>query len=207
MNLQALTLPGLAVGAYLLGAVPFSVLLGRFFLKKDIRAYGDHNPGAANVFRAGSFIAGMSAVLLDIAKGMPFVLLARSLEFSLVPVVCIGLCAILGHCFSLFLRFRGGKGVAVTYGVLIGLWIPAWLFPFCVAAIVGLLLWESNAWVMLLTPAVTLVFLLLTRDSALSLGFMLCIQALFTFKFASDVDGPPRLRAFWRERFLPRRQL
>jgi acyl phosphate:glycerol-3-phosphate acyltransferase len=206
MNSQILSFAWLGAGAYILGSVPFSVFLGRIFLKKDIRAFGDHNPGAANVFRSGSITIGMLAVILDIGKGIPFVALARHDGLSLTACTVIGACAIIGHCFSPFLRFHGGKGVAVTYGVLIGLWIPAWLFPFCGAALFGLALWENNAWIMLLAPVETAAFLVLTRAGVLPVAFMLGVQALFLYKYASDIEGPPRLRLFWRERFLPRRQ-
>ncbi len=196
----------LAPGAYLLGSLPFSVWCGRLFLNKDIRNYGDHNPGSANVFLAGNPVLGMAVVLLDIGKGVPFVLLSKALGLSLTATVAVGICAILGHIFSPFLRFRGGKGVAITFGVLIGLWKTAWLFPFCAAALAGLLIWESHAWVMLLAPATTIVFLLLIRAGWLPVVFMLCIQAIFTFKFSGDIDGPPRLKAVLREKFLPKRQ-
>ena len=206
INSQALTFAWMLPGSYLLGSLPFSVWLGRLLLNKDIRRFGDHNPGAANVFRAGSPVLGMIVVLLDIGKGVPFVLLAKWLGLNLTAAVAIGAAAILGHCFSPWLHFRGGKGVAVTYGVLIGLWQPGWLFPFCAAAVVGLLLWENNAWVMLLTPAETLVFLLLTRAGVLPIAFMICVQVLFVFKFSSDVEGPPRLHAALRNRLTLRRQ-
>lgn len=207
MNSNILQFTWLALGAYLLGSLPFSVWLGRLFLKKDIRDYGDHNPGAANVFRAGSPLLGMAVVFLDIGKGVPFVMLARSLGLSQGVIVAIGLSAVLGHAFSPWLRFHGGKGVAVTYGVLIGMWHPAWLFPFCAAALLGLLLWESHVWIMLLAPAETMLFMALTHAGLLAVFFMFCIQALFTFKYFGDIEGPPRLKAALRERLTPRRQV
>ena len=181
-------------------------MAGAAFLKKDIRAYGDHNPGAANVFRAGNPAIGMGAVLLDIGKGVPLVFLAEHFyNLSTAGVTLIGLAAVLGHSFSPFLRFHGGKGVAVTYGVLIGMWHPAMLFPFCIAALLGFLVWESNAWIMLLAPAETIVFLVLTRVGIWPILFFVCIQALFAYKYASDIEGPPRLRAALRERLMPHR--
>ena len=108
MNSDVLTFIWLAPGAYLLGSLPFSVWLGKLFLKKDIRAYGDHNPGAANVFRAGNPMLGMAAVLLDVGKGIPFVVLARWLGLGQTAAVAVGLAAILGHAFSPWLRFHGG---------------------------------------------------------------------------------------------------
>ena len=192
-------------GAYLLGSLPFSVWLGKLFLKKDIRKYGDHNPGAANVFIAGNIAIGMAVVLLDIGKGMPFILLAHKMGLSHADAVIVGLAAILGHAFSPWLGFHGGKGVATTYGVLIAMWHPAWLFPFCVAAILGLLIWESHTWVILLTPVETIVFMILVNAGWLAIIFMLCVQALFIFKYASNISGPPRLRYTLRKRLLPNR--
>jgi acyl phosphate:glycerol-3-phosphate acyltransferase len=206
MNSNLLTLAWMSLGAFTLGSLPFSVWLGRLFLHKDIRIFGDHNPGAANIFRAGSPVLGMAAVLLDIGKGVPFILLARANGMSQTQTVLVGICAILGHAFSPFLRFHGGKGVAVTFGVLIGLGNPHWLFPFCAAAVFGLVILEDNPWIMLLAPAETIAFLILTRGGVLPVTFMLFVQILFVYKYLSDVEGPPRLRAFFRERFLTKKE-
>ena len=112
----------LAVCSFWLGACPFSVWIGRWLLDKDIRDYGDGNPGAVNVFRAGGRRAGSLALLLDIAKGVPFVLSAHALlALPDVAVMVIGMSAILGHAFSPLLRFHGGKALAVTLGVLLAL--------------------------------------------------------------------------------------
>ena len=110
----------LAFAAFCLGACPFAIWIGRWKLGRDIREYGDHNPGAANVFKAGSIKWGFVAAILDIAKGVPFVLLSYLyFHFSEPQIYLVGLCAIAGHAFSPFLRFKGGKATAVTMGVLI----------------------------------------------------------------------------------------
>lgn len=207
MSISIGTLSWMVPGAYLLGSLPFSVWLGKLFLKKDIRHYGDRNPGAANVFIAGNIPIGMAAVLLDISKGIPFVFMAHRMQLGQADAVIIGLAAILGHDFSPLLGFRGGKGVAVTYGVLIAMWQPTWLIPFCVTAILGLIIWESHAWVMLLTPIETIFFMAIVRTGWLAIIFMLCVQVLFIFKYASNVSGPPRLRAALRKYLLPHRQI
>ena len=86
----------LAIGAFWLGGCPFSVWIGRRFLGKDIRDYGDGNPGAANVFRAGNRKLGILAVLLDIGKGVPFVYLSHSLlALPEMATAAIGMSAIL----------------------------------------------------------------------------------------------------------------
>lgn len=105
-----------------LGSVPFSVLVGRAFGGTDIRQFGDGNPGAANAWRAGSWKIGILAFLLDYFKGAVPVGLAhfhgRVSGWDLLPVA---MAPILGHAFSPFLRFRGGKGIAVTFGIWTGL--------------------------------------------------------------------------------------
>ena len=120
--MEALTTSLLAVAAFGLGAIPFSLLVGRWLLGKGVRDYGDGNPGAFNVFRAGGQKAGYLAVMLDVAKGVPFVFLSHSFfGLSNLAVVAVGMSAVLGHAFSPFLHGRGGKAIAVTFGVLLAL--------------------------------------------------------------------------------------
>lgn len=185
----------LALGAFLLGACPFSVIVGRLFLRKDIRTYGDGNPGAANVFRAGGTKIGYLAVLLDIAKGVPFVLLAHlTFELSNMAVVLIGLCAVLGHAFSPFLGFRGGKAISVTFGVLIAMPQHEALFAFAVLVIIAALMIEKDSWGMVFAALATLAFLVITGQSSWELILMLCILVLFTVKQFNELRTVPGLR-------------
>ena len=99
------------LSAFGLGACPFSVWIGQWFLGKDIRDYGDGNPGAANVFRAGGRKSGLLAVILDTAKGIPFVFLAYSFfKLPEAAVMAVALSAILGHAFSPSASAKRGKG-------------------------------------------------------------------------------------------------
>ena len=185
----------LALGAFLLGACPFSVIVGRLFLRKDIRTYGDGNPGAANVFRAGGGKIGYLAVLLDVTKGIPFVLMAHTwLGLSGMAVVLIALCAILGHAFSPFLRWRGGKAVAVTFGVLIALPQHEALFAFTALVIIGALLIDNDSWGMMFGASGALVFLVLTGQSSWELVLMLCILAVFAVKQFPELRTMPGVR-------------
>ncbi len=185
----------LSLGSFLLGACPFSVWVGRLCLHKDIRRYGDGNPGAVNVFRAGNPLTGMVAVLLDIGKGIPFVWLAwHTYHLAEALVMFIALMAVLGHAFSPFLRFRGGKAVAVTFGVLIALGHPNMLFPFALAALLGFLILESDAWIVMLAPVTTLAFLILARAGFWPVAFIFAIGVLFYAKQAGDLAGWPRLK-------------
>lgn len=114
---------GVIVAAYLLGSIPFAVVVSRFMGLKDPRSYGSKNPGATNVLRTGNRKAAALTLLGDAAKGWIAVLLAGFAirEWGL-PGYVLGLAGIavfLGHLFPLFLRFKGGKGVATALGVLL----------------------------------------------------------------------------------------
>ena len=106
--------------AFFLGAIPFSWILARLFGGLDIRSVGSGNVGATNVARSLGYGIGATALLLDVAKGVAAVLLARYLcgaEATAAQAMAGGV-AVLGHNFSPFLAFRGGKGVATGAGVL-----------------------------------------------------------------------------------------
>ncbi len=112
------------VVAFGCGSLPFSAWVGRLALGKDIRTYGDGNPGATNVLRAGGKRLGALAAVLDAAKGLiPVGLAAFVAQFSGVELAVIALAPVLGHAFSPFLGFKGGKAVGVTFGIWIGLTI------------------------------------------------------------------------------------
>ncbi len=110
------------VCAYLLGSVSFAVLMSRAFRLPDPRTYGSHNPGATNVLRSGKKAAAALTLLGDAAKGGLAVWLAQYFipgDYTLVAAVALAV--FLGHLFPIFLRFKGGKGVATALGVLLAL--------------------------------------------------------------------------------------
>src|SRR5262249_20737440 len=107
------------VVAYLLGSIPFALLAGRL-RGVDLRTVGSGNLGAANVFRNLGRGMGVAVMLADIGKGVVAVVIARALTDAPWPAIA-GVAAVLGHVFPVWLRFRGGKGVAVAGGAVIGL--------------------------------------------------------------------------------------
>ncbi|MDE2118744.1 MAG: glycerol-3-phosphate 1-O-acyltransferase PlsY [Betaproteobacteria bacterium] len=117
------------VCAYLLGSVSFAVLMSKAFGLPDPRTYGSNNPGATNVLRSGKKAAAVLTLLGDAAKGWLAVWLAQHFapqdENYLVLVAAVVLAVFLGHVFPVFLRFKGGKGVATALGVLLAL--SGWL--------------------------------------------------------------------------------
>jgi glycerol-3-phosphate acyltransferase PlsY len=111
--------------AYLLGSIPFGYLLVRIFRKQDIRAHGSGNIGATNVARSGAKGLGLATLLLDLAKGYAAVMLALHIAgpnpaaFDIAAAAAIA--AVVGHCFPIWLAFKGGKGVATALGVFLAL--------------------------------------------------------------------------------------
>ena len=103
--------------AYLIGSVPFALLLARWWGARDLHRIGSGNIGAANVFRASGPTAGILVALLDIGKGAASVLVARRMSSSGEVLAAAGLAAVVGHIYPVWLRFRGGKGVATSCGV------------------------------------------------------------------------------------------
>ncbi|HSF57341.1 MAG TPA: glycerol-3-phosphate acyltransferase, partial [Candidatus Binatia bacterium] len=106
--------------AYLLGSVPTGYILGSL-AGVDVRKAGSGNVGATNVARVVSKRHGIFTLIADIAKGFVPVIIALHLDFSTRATACVGLAAFLGHLYSVFLRFKGGKGVATALGVLLAL--------------------------------------------------------------------------------------
>lgn len=147
--------------AYLIGAIPFSVLAGKLFFGKDVRKEGSKNPGATNTFRVLGVRAGLSVLILDIAKGM----IAVSLSYYFGNIMItdtsfvlyqlgLGLTATLGHIYPIYLWFKGGKGVATMYGVVIA------VFPMAALICTGvfLLLFIVTRYVSLSSIVTSVVF-------------------------------------------------
>jgi len=127
-RLMDLGLAAIPVASYLLGSIPFGLLLGKLFGARDVRKSGSGNIGATNVARVAGPLAGILTLLLDAAKGALAVLLAaRVSDQSATWMMIAGLCALVGHCFPIWLRFHGGKGVATAAGVFLVLCPPAFL--------------------------------------------------------------------------------
>ena len=115
-----MNLPVSAAFGYLLGSVPFAVIVSRAFRLADPRSFGSGNPGATNVLRSGHKAAALLTLIGDAAKGWLAMLIAAKTGAGETATAVAGLAAVLGHVFPFTLRFRGGKGVATALGVLLG---------------------------------------------------------------------------------------
>jgi len=125
--------------SYLLGAVPFGLMFSKLFSDVDVRTIGSGNIGATNVLRAAGKMAAVLTLLADALKGLIPVLLVKSVFHDDTATVLSGAAAILGHNFPVYLKFKGGKGVATSYGVVLG--VAPWIGFLC------LLIWLLVAFI------------------------------------------------------------
>ena len=124
--------------SYLMGSIPFGFILTKIFLKKDIREIGSGNIGATNALRTGNKIIGYLTLILDILKSVIPVLYVKF--FFQESIYISSLCAFLGHVFPIWLKFRGGKGVATYVGILFSIdiyfgviFLVSWAITFLVS--------------------------------------------------------------------------
>ena len=142
MPLQPPPLLLLFVAAYLLGSIPFGLLFAKMLGGKDGRQHGSGNIGATNVSRVAGPVAGILTLIFDTAKGaVPVLAAGRIVDHSATALMLAGLGSLAGHCFSFWLRFRGGKGVATALGVFGALSLTATLAAVAVFALT-FLFWQ-----------------------------------------------------------------
>lgn len=188
---------------FLSGSVPYSVLLTRAVSGVDARTAGDGNPGTANAFRIGGWKAGMPTLLLDFLKAaLPVgaaVHLVGITGWALVPVA---LAPVVGHAFSPFLHWRGGKAVAAAFGIWSGLTL--WEGPVILGLLLTLL-WavlDSDAWSPVTASAGLTAWLILDQRPAPLILTSLLTTLLLALKQGSALTTPPRLR--WASRHSQR---
>lgn len=182
----------LAVLAFFSGAVPYSVLIGRFGFGEDIRQYGDGNPGAFNVIRAGGVLWGGLAIFLDIGKAaLPVGLAAWIFGITGWPLVVIAVAPSFGHAFSPFLRFCGGKAIASVGGVWIGLTIIEVPLFGGIMLVFWYLTLTSSGWAVMFTMASILAYLLLTAAPGTWLAVWAILMLLLIYKHRAELTQPP----------------
>lgn len=185
-----------------LGALPFSVWLSRASTGQDVRQVGDHNPGATNALRLGGWRLGLAVLMLDVTKGaLPLGLAYQVFGLRGAGMFLVALAPILGHAFSPFLGGKGGKALAVSLGVWIGLIL--WEAPLVILP--QLTFWylvQSNSgWAVMLTTAGLGVYLLLAHPQALFLALLLALFGLMAWKHRDDLRKP----LTWRKTLSLRR--
>ena len=177
----------LLVAAYLIGSIPFAVVASRLFKLPDPRSYGSGNPGATNVLRSGSKGAAIVTLIGDCLKGWFAVWLALRLGFTPGMAALAGLAAFFGHVFSIFLRGKGGKGVATALGVIAGI-------DLTLAGIV-LLVWLVTAFTTrysslaaLLAAAAGPLAALILLDDLTTIGVLFALAAMLFWRHAANIE-------------------
>jgi glycerol-3-phosphate acyltransferase PlsY len=149
----------IALGSYLLGSIPFGFILAKIFLKKDIRDIGSGNIGATNALRAGNKLLGYATLVLDVTKAILPVLY---IKFNYPDYIFIAsISAFLGHVFPIWLKFKGGKGVATYIGILLSInlifgliFIISWVVVFLISKYSSL----SSLIASLMVPVYLIIF-------------------------------------------------
>lgn len=192
----------LAVLGYLIGAIPFSFLVGRLLIRKDIRTVGDGNPGGTNVIKAGGIPAGILAIALDIGKGFLPVYLAGqqgvTSGWAMIPVV---LAPILGHATQPFLRSRGGKALGTAGGAwagVIGLWV---FWNFTVMALLALVFVKDHAWASIIGSFSLILWAVFVDGSAWMIVLSILTVMLLLWTHRREITKAPRLRPWLSKRF------
>jgi glycerol-3-phosphate acyltransferase PlsY len=178
----------LAIGAaYLLGSLPFAVLVSRALRQADPRTYGSGNPGATNVLRGAGRLAAALTLMGDAGKGALAVWLGRSVgDGGATLAIACGAAAFLGHVFPVFLGFRGGKGVATFLGVLLA--FEPWLGLTCCALWLAVAFASRYSSLASLTAAVGAPLLLGLIDGAdVKLGMVLAMGALLVWRHRANI--------------------
>ena len=197
------------LSAYLIGSIPTAYVFGRVLKGIDIREFGSGNIGATNTFRVIGRFSGLIVLAIDILKGFVCSTYIASFFLYIVPVVrpelykvLMGLAAIAGHNWTIFLKFKGGKGVATSAGVVIGLiprifWLGflVWVIVFFITGYVSV----ASIIASISVPICTLVF----GESTEVVIFMSVLCLIITYKHRSNISrlksgNEKRIRLFKR---------
>jgi glycerol-3-phosphate acyltransferase PlsY len=160
---------------YLIGSIPFALVVG-YFYKVDVRTKGSRNIGATNVLRTLGVMPGIIVLLLDLLKGALATLIARMMLADPSFIILCGAAAILGHMFPIYLKFKGGRGVAAGLGVLLGIAPDL----FATALVIAALLIAATRYVSLgsITTAVDVAILMFIMNKPLPYSIAASVVAV-----------------------------
>jgi len=189
--------------AFFCGSLPFSVWLAKIFLGVDVRKVGDGNPGAANAFRSGNKLLGLIVLLLDISKAAAPVGFAYfNLQMRGFPMLLVAVAPILGHAFSPFLAFRGGKALATALGVWIGLTIWKLSLPAIIGVTIGIILFTPPGWSVMLAMISILAVILVWLPDPLLIAIWLFEVLFLAWTHRKDLRQGIHVRPWVRKAFI-----
>ena len=180
-----------ALIAFLCSSIPWAMILGFFFLNRDIREIGDHNPGGVNAWKMGGWKIGLSAVILDLAKA--FVPLYCAIYLGGIESWSLSVIAgssLLGHAFTPFLKFRGGKSLAVTGGIWAAISNGWLIIPVMISLATFHSLQKTHVWTIIFTMFVILSWIFLLYSSPAMIILWVFNMNLILLKHRNEIrDG------------------
>jgi len=183
--------------SYLLGSIPFGLLVARWWAKVDVRQHGSGNIGMTNVLRTTGWFCALITLIGDMGKGIAAVLLARYFGFDPTLTLVAGIFAVIGHNWPIFLGFKGGKGVATIAGVLVA------YQPIAAAILVAiwlgvLLIWKYISLASIVVAFCLPIVLIGLRAQAIEVVLAVFVAALTIIRHRSNIE---RLRQGTEYRF------
>ena len=184
--MEILVIMGLTMFAYLLGSISTAIITCKVMGLPDPRAEGSHNPGATNVYQIAGKKAAIITLFGDLLKGLIPVLIARLVGLDELVLASVAMGAFMGHLYPIFYRFKGGKGVATAFGVILGL--NAWV------ALVMLVTWllvykvyKLSSLAALVTALLTPFYFYVTDDSVIYSAMALAITVFIFYSHRSNI--------------------
>jgi len=173
--------------SYLLGSIPNGYIFGKQFAGKDIRNYGSGNVGATNVARVAGYKVGLLVAILDITKGFLSVYIAKAFllpEYSMAFVFTAAILAIIGHNWSIFLSFQGGKGVATSVGVILSLFPLSFIVLFIVWIIMIIITKMVSVGSILgaISLPISILFIYSSESSYIIFGIIIALLVIFSHR-------------------------
>ena len=165
--------------SYFLGSIPFGLILTKLFLKKDIREIGSGNIGATNVLRSGNKLIGYLTLVLDILKAIIPVIYIKFNHPELIYISSLSV--FLGHVFPLWLKFKGGKGVATYVGILFSINL-IYGFIFCISWLLTFLLSKYSSLSSLIASLIVPVYLFLVNGEKIFFYIILFVLIFYTHR-------------------------
>ncbi|MFD1030640.1 glycerol-3-phosphate 1-O-acyltransferase PlsY [Metaplanococcus flavidus] len=179
--------------AYLLGSIPSALWVGKIFYNTDVRTKGSGNLGATNTFRVLGKTAGLIVTILDILKGTAATLIPFFIDTNIHPLV-FGLIAVVGHMYPVFAKFKGGKAVATSGGILLGYQWPLFLVAVAVL-LIGLKITKMVSLSSMILAVVAVIYAIIYAVNTGDYPFLAVILVLATFIFYRHRANISRIRA------------
>ena len=174
----------LIIASYFAGSVPFGLILTKIFLKKDIRDIGSGNIGATNVLRTGNKFLALLTLILDVSKG--YLLTKYVLTYSPEEIFIAGLVCFLGHIFPVWLKFKGGKGVAVYLGIVLGTSFEL-AFVFGISWVIVLFIFKYSSLSSILSSLI-LIFYNHFYNELFTVNFLICSFVIILFTHRENIQ-------------------